>query len=94
MRLEGYDYRGAGAYFVTIVAEGRRCLFGRIADGDMLLNEAGRMVQDEWQALSRRFSTMETGAFVVMANHVHGIIILHAPTERDAEGARTIPALG
>jgi REP element-mobilizing transposase RayT len=75
IRLKGYDYAQAGAYFVTIVAQGRACLFGEVADGIMRANDAGRMVHREWLALPARFTVIRLDAFVVMPNHCHGIII-------------------
>ena len=77
IRLRGYDYSHWGDYFVTIVAQGRACLFGEVVDHEMRLNEAGSMVQDLWQGLSHRFPGIEVGSFVVMPNHVHGIIYLY-----------------
>jgi putative transposase len=76
IRLKGYDYAAAGAYFVTIAAQGRECLFGQVVDGEMRLNEAGRMVEGQWLALADRFPTVDLDEFVVMPNHFHGIILL------------------
>lgn len=89
IRLKGYDYTQPGAYFVTIVAQDRACLFGEIVDGEMRLNDAGRMLWAEWQALPQRFPTIALDAFVVMPNHVHGIIII---TNADNVGAGLVPA--
>lgn len=77
LRLQGYDYAQAGAYFVTICTQGRECLFGQIVDGEMLLNDAGRMVQAEWEALPGRFTGIDVDAFIVMPNHAHGILLLN-----------------
>lgn len=74
LRLKGYDYAQAGAYFVTICTQGRVCLFGEVVDGEMRLNAAGAVVDAEWHGLPRRFPGVQTDAFVVMPNHVHGII--------------------
>ena len=74
LRLKCYDYAQAGAYFVTICTQGRVCLFGEVVDGEMRLNAAGAMVDAEWHGLPRRFPGVQTDAFVVMPNHVHGII--------------------
>ncbi|MCD6499128.1 MAG: transposase [Deltaproteobacteria bacterium] len=98
MRLAGYDYGRAGAYFVTICTHEHRCLFGRIVDGTMVLNDAGRVVEKVWDDLPRHYARMETDAFVIMPNHVHGIIVL-APDESSsaagAEGAMNrAPTLG
>jgi putative transposase len=76
MRLQGYDYAQAGAYFVTICTQGRACLFGEVVDGQMWVSDAGRMVQDAWLALPARFANVALDAFVVMPNHVHGIVVL------------------
>jgi len=77
VRLRGYDYSQAGAYFVTICAHDRMCLFGKIVGGQMRLNDAGSMVQTCWDEIPAHFSQIETDAFVIMPNHVHGIIVIH-----------------
>jgi REP element-mobilizing transposase RayT len=76
IRLKGYDYTLAGAYFVTIVTQGRRHLFGEVADGEIRLSEAGRMVYDVWMDLPKHYPGVELDAFVIMPNHIRGIIIL------------------
>ncbi|HWR20345.1 MAG TPA: transposase [Verrucomicrobiae bacterium] len=76
LRLQGYDYSQAGAYFVTICTQGRKCRFGDIVNGQMHLNEVGRAVHSVWERLSARFPTLETDTFVVMPNHIHGILVL------------------
>jgi putative transposase len=88
MRLKEYDYSQAGSYFITIVAQDRACLFGEVIDGDMRLNAAGEMLSAEWDALPNRFRAIETDTFVVMPNHVHGIIVITANV-----GAGLVPAL-
>jgi REP element-mobilizing transposase RayT len=74
IRLKGYDYSSEGAYYVTIVVQGRECLFGEIVDGEMHLNEYGEIIQKWWNEIPIHFPNVELGAFVVMPNHVHGII--------------------
>jgi putative transposase len=76
IRLKGYDYTQPGAYFITICTQGRECLFGEIIDGEMHLNEAGQIVVQTWQDLPNHISNVQLDAFVVMPNHVHGIIII------------------
>ena len=76
LRLKGYDYTRMGAYFVTIVTQGRLCLFGEIVGKEMRLNEAGEMVCRFWEALPQRFPTIEMDMFVVMPNHLHGIVVI------------------
>ncbi len=75
IRLRNYDYSQSGLYFVTTCAENRSCLFGVVDDGEMHLNEAGRMVQEAWESIPR-FWDAEIDVFVVMPNHVHGIVVL------------------
>ena len=97
IRLPGYDYRQAGAYFVTICAQGRALLFGEIRGDEMELNDAGQMLVSQWQALPQRFPNVRLDAFVVMPNHVHGIIVLvDANTSHDDVGATLVvaPSLG
>ena len=77
IRLDGYDYSQAGSYFVTIVTQDRLCLFGEVAEGEMRLNEAGEMVRIAWETLPGRFPSIGIDAFVVMPNHIHGIIVIH-----------------
>lgn len=77
IRLPGYDYAQAGAYFVTVVAWGRDCLFGEVVDGVMVLNDIGKIVQEEWERTAIVRKNIELGAYVVMPNHFHGILIIH-----------------
>jgi REP element-mobilizing transposase RayT len=76
IRLRGYDYTQPGAYFITVCIEGRQCVLGEIAGDKMRLNEAGRMVETTWEAIPTQYSGVEIDAFVVMPNHIHGIIVL------------------
>lgn len=76
LRLKGYDYSLAGAYFVTICTKDRACVFGEVVEGEMRLNEAGRMVEQCWQSIPEHFALVELDAFVVMPNHIHGIVVL------------------
>jgi len=76
IRLKGYDYASEGAYFVTIVTQGRECLFGGIVDGEMHLSKYGKIIQKWWNEIPMHFPNVETGAFVIMPNHIHGIIFI------------------
>jgi len=76
IRLKGYDYTQAGAYFVTICTQHRQCLFGEILDTSLQLNSAGQMVAKWWGELSNKFPFIETNEYVVMPNHFHGIIVI------------------
>jgi len=73
-RLRDYDYRQPGAYFVTICAQHRKCLFGAITDGKMRLNEIGQIVVECWERIPQHFPSVELGECVIMPNHFHGII--------------------
>ncbi|ABQ25033.1 transposase [Geotalea uraniireducens] len=74
IRLAGYDYAAPGAYFVTVCALNREFLFGHILAGDMVLNDAGRMVEKWWQGVPEHFPNVLLDAFVIMPNHFHGIV--------------------
>ncbi len=74
IRLKEYDYSQPGAYFVTICTHDRACLFGGVVDGEMRLNEFGEMVHECWQAIPDHFPHAMLDEFVIMPNHVHGII--------------------
>jgi putative transposase len=83
IRSQGYDYSQAGAYYVTIVTQGRECLFGEIIDREMYLGEYGEIVQKWWNEIPNHFPNVDLGAFIIMPNHVHGIIFI--TTERRGE---------
>jgi len=94
IRLKDYDYATPGAYFVTICAQNRECLFGEIgAEGDMRLNDVGRMVAECWNAIPTHFPHVIMDTFVVMPNHIHGIVILvGAKHSRSSANASPLPA--
>jgi len=89
IRLRGYDYTLAGAYFVTIITHHRARALGHIHDGVVTLTEAGRIAQACWDDLPNHYAHVELDAFVIMPNHVHGIIVL---TDEPAERAGLRPA--
>ncbi|WP_275099951.1 transposase [Sedimenticola hydrogenitrophicus] len=74
LRLRGYDYSQAGAYFVTICTRDRLCLFGEIVDGVMHLNSAGEMIQSIWNEIPLYYPGTEVDKWVIMPNHMHGIL--------------------
>src|SRR5579862_862143 len=76
LRLSGYDYSQAGAYFITACTHGRVMLFGEVIDCSVRLNELGAIVQQTWDDLPTHYRGVDLDAFVVMPNHVHGIIVL------------------
>ncbi|MGK5093461.1 hypothetical protein WDW89_15810, partial [Deltaproteobacteria bacterium TL4] len=75
IRLKGYDYSQAGAYFVTLCNQDRANLFGSIQNSLMQLNDAGKMVEKWYWELVNKFPDIQCGEMVVMPNHVHFIMI-------------------
>jgi putative transposase len=86
IRLRDYDYSQAGAYFVTVCAWKKECLFGEIKNGGMFLNEYGEIVMRCWDDLTNHYQYTQLDEFVIMRNHVHGIIVINV-------GAGLKPAL-
>ena len=76
IRLRGYDYSQAGAYFVTICTHNRQCLFGEIMGGEMRLNDAGNIARQCWDDIPIHFPQVDLDEFVVMPNHIHGIVVI------------------
>ncbi len=91
IRVPHYDYSQPGAYFVTICAEGRRALFGKIVDAQMRPDDAGTMITDCWLRLPFKFPTVELDQFVLMPNHLHGIVVIaEAPDDRSLGAATAL----
>ena len=92
-RLAGYDYSQNGAYFVTITSFQRACIFGEIFGEEMRLNDCGSIVCNSWHDIPEHHPQVVLDEFVVMPNHVHGVLLLLgdgppgdagvAPTVRD-----------
>ena len=76
IRFKGYDYTQAGLYFITICCQNRACLFGEIENGKMMLNDAGAIANDCWLNIPNHFPNAILHEYVIMPNHVHGIIEL------------------
>lgn len=81
IRLPAYDYAQAGGYFITICTHHRACLFGSNVDGEMVLNDIGLTIVDEWTKTSALRANVKLDVFVVMPNHIHGIVLIIEPTE-------------
>lgn len=90
IRLQGYDYTRAGAYFVTICTQNREHLFGEVVTGEMRLNEMGRIVAETWRWLATQYDYVELDEWIVMPNHLHGIIVI---TDNCRGGSRTAPTV-
>lgn len=89
IRLKEYDYSQAGLYFITICCNERMHRFGKIENGEMVLNEFGNTAYNEWVKLTERFPHFELDVFQIMPNHMHGIILLN---DIPAVGAGFTPA--
>lgn len=76
-RLPSYDYSSYGYYFLTICTENRVKHFGEIINGEMSLSKSGIIVHDYWQNIPKYYESVELDQFVVMPNHIHGIIIVN-----------------
>jgi len=92
IRLKDYDYSREGGYYVTICVQDRQCLFGEVINWGMRVNQFGKIVKECWEAIPDHFPHVELDEFVIMPNHVHGIIIIVG--EQSSVGARrAVPLL-
>jgi REP element-mobilizing transposase RayT len=90
IRVKGYDYSSAGAYFITICAHSRLCLFGEIIDDEMCMNAYGTIVATAWNNLPNHYPFIQLDRYVVMPNHFHGIISF-IETERNRADLKSAP---
>ncbi len=74
--MKGYDYSQAGAYFITICTKNRECLLGEIKNGEIILNEYGEIARKEWIKSQIIRKEMKLDEFIIMPNHIHGIVII------------------
>ena len=87
--MSGLDYSRTGAYFVTICSRDRECILGQVTEEQMQSSTIGATVEICWRELPNHFENVVLDAFVVMPNHIHGILLLtnmmagHAATTRD-----------
>jgi len=77
IRLQGYDYSQPGIYFITLCTQNHECLFGEILNGEMRLNEFGKIAHQCWLEIPQHFPHVQLDEFVVMPDHIHGIIVLN-----------------
>lgn len=82
LRLKEYDYTQPGAYYITLCTKARQCLFGDVVKGEMRLNSLGHIAFTCWQAIPNHFPHVELDAFVVMPNHLHGILVISDALDR------------
>lgn len=96
-RLAGYDYSQPGGYFVTVVVEDRKCVFGTVTSGGIELSSWGEIVCQQWLWIEEQYPYVAPDEFVVMPNHVHGIITIidlpvdNRPAKADVGAARERP---
>lgn len=91
-RLPGWVYRNPGYYFVTIVTKDRIPYFGYVLDDEMYLSDAGIIAQNLWESIPSHFSHAMLDYFVIMPNHIHGIIILSNTSEQPVSSVMTLHA--
>ena len=94
IRWFAYDYAQAGAYFVTICTHRQQCLFGRVVDDAMELNAAGQAVASCWRGIPTHYPDVVLDAFVVMPNHVHGILMISRDFGADVGANNDSPVPG
>ena len=74
LRYNGYDYSNPGLYYVTICSQNHVCLFGKIENGEIILNDAGKMVERWYYELENKYQDLKCNEMVIMPNHIHFII--------------------
>ena len=89
----GYDYSLAGMYFVTICVQKHTCLFGEIVDGEMVLNDYGKIIQTVWDKLPQHYDNIQLDEFVIMPNHIHGIIVITGDAATVGAGFKPAPTI-
>jgi REP element-mobilizing transposase RayT len=87
VRLQEYDYSQAGLYFITLCAQNHECVFGNIVNGKMILNEYGKITNDCWLEIPQHYQNIVLHEFVIMPNHIHGILEIAANGVECAVGA-------
>ncbi|MFZ4545501.1 MAG: transposase [Saprospiraceae bacterium] len=85
-RIQGYDYSLPGLYLITISCQNKQCLFGHIEKGKMILNNSGKMANASWLAIPEHYPNTILHTFVIMPNHVHGIIEIAKNGQNDVQG--------
>jgi putative transposase len=94
LRRKDYNYSTPGGYFVTICCKDQGHRFGKITDGIMHLNPLGRIAHDEWLKLPQRFPHITLKEFVIMQNHMHGIIFINSCSENGDDSLSKPATLG
>ena len=89
LRLTSYDYSSQGSYFITICTRNKQLLFGQIVDNMMKLNPFGDIVESVWKGISHHYTEVNNDIFIVMPNHVHGIITIYEGKRAGSKPAPT-----
>ncbi len=89
IRFPGYDYSSEGLYFITICTHEKRCILGQIVNARAELNSIGCAVRDSWVSIPQHFAGTRLHEFVIMPNHLHGIVEICAKLGRS--GAAPLP---
>ena len=76
IRLQKHNYSSSGYYFITICAKNKKCFFGNIINDVMQLNDVGKIVQKHWLKIPNHFPLVTLDEFVIMPNHIHGILVI------------------
>lgn len=90
LRLKHFDYSQNGAYFITLCSHNRLCLFGEINNKEMLFNPFGKIVRDEWIKSPLIRAEIKLDEFIVMPNHLHGIVFIHTDTDQNKNNKPTV----
>jgi putative transposase len=86
IRLKKYDYRSNALYFVTICTNRKNIIFGRIKNGKLILNDFGKIARREWIRTARIRTYVELDAFIIMPDHIHGIILINENNHDQCRG--------
>jgi len=90
-RLQNYDYSQNGYYFVTICEKNRKEFFGEITNDEMILNECGRIIDGQWLWLKDQYDYVKLDEYIVMPNHIHGILIIENKNVNGRDRSRPVP---
>lgn len=82
-RLERWDYGSNGKYFVTICTKDMQHYFGSLSENEIALNELGKHAENCWRSISERYSFVDLDQFIIMPNHIHGIIMICKKEHRE-----------
>ncbi|CAN5123371.1 transposase [soil metagenome] len=88
-RLRVWDYSSNGYYFITICVKDRKCVLGEIKDKKMFLSDIGNIIKEEWFQTSKIRSNVSLDEFVIMPNHIHGILIINSNVETSRRDVST-----